>query len=115
LNPLIAFPIYAVAGLWIVLYGRSSYSKPLANMRRSIPLLPRRPWAVKLFRCLTVIWIFAGFMIVAQGVATLPVIGDHRGLRLLGFGIGLAAAATALVVRFTRHEDEGISAVGHSQ
>lgn len=52
---------------------------------------------------------FCGFMIVSQGVAMLPVIADHRGLRMLALSIGLAAAATVIVLRFTGREQEGFS------
>lgn len=105
LSPYLAFPIYVAVGIWIILYARGSYSEPLAHMHAN-PILPQRAWAVKLFRGLAVVWILGGFLIISQGITMLPPVTRHRGIRMLAVTVCVAAAATVIVLRFTRREQE---------
>jgi hypothetical protein len=50
---------------------------------------------VTLFRCLTVFWIFCGFLIISQGFAMLPFVAERRDIRFLALIVGLATVATA--------------------
>jgi hypothetical protein len=111
LNPYLALPVRVALGVWIISYARSAYRKPLALMQRSIPGLPERTWAVELFRGLSVVWIFGGFLIISQGIVMLPSFADHHGLPMLAWVLGVDAAATAIVLRFTRREREASTVV----
>jgi hypothetical protein len=88
-------------GLFVIHFARSTYSQPEAIRQRWFPELPNRAWALKLLRGFAVFWIFGGFLLISQGIATLPVISEHRGLRLLLLVVVVAVAGTALVVSNT--------------
>lgn len=95
---IVQFVLPVAIGVYIIVFARSSYRHPDAVRRRWFHQLPDRHWALTLLRGMAVLWLFGGFMLIAEAATVLPVLREYRGVKLLLIGTVVAIAATALVV-----------------
>lgn len=101
LRYLLQLAVSVAFGMYIIHFARSTYSFPEAKRRRWYSVLPEQEWSSTVLRCLAVVWIFSGFLFIANGVILFPFFDQYRGIELVLILVVLAAGATAIVISMT--------------
>jgi polyferredoxin len=88
-------------GGYVATFARSTLSDPEAMRSRWFSQLPKRLWSLKLLRYVAVVWIFLGFVVMPNGLATLPFMAEYVGHKLLLGVACFSLISTVLVVSTT--------------
>jgi hypothetical protein len=100
----VAFIVLLALGLFIIRFARSCYRNPHIMLQRWYSYLPQSEWAKATLRGFSVVSIWGGFMMIAQGVVGLPFLQAHRGTPFGFLMVGIATFATILILRSARRE-----------
>ena len=82
---------FAAIGLYVIVFARTTFSQPERIRQRWYSWLPERQWTSTLLRGFAVFLMFAGFLVIANGLVLLPFLAVYRGVKLLAFVVILAA------------------------
>src|SRR5277367_981641 len=92
LNPIVAFALRAVLGVYVVWMARGFYADPLGYFRKWMPTMEEQRWMRPAIRGAAAFCVWGGCFIVATAIATQ--IFDLHGWPLAGLLVMLALIAT---------------------